>query len=134
MNFCIFEPWNVSLSDKLKWISDIKLRYVKIFLFVCSVFKHTLFSVLNILVHDVINLLYYEVETLFIHWVFRNIFYDSPRIWDLILGSSVFTSTTWKVSKYGVFSSPYFPAFGLNMDQKNSVFGHFSRSVGHPNR
>ena len=24
----------------------------------------------------------------------------------------------WKVSKYGVFSDPYFPAFGLNTDQK----------------
>ena len=30
--------------------------------------------------------------------------------------------TAWKVSKYGVFSGPYFSAFGLNtenMDQKN---------------
>ena len=51
-----------------------------------------------------------------------------------------------KVSKYGVFSGPYFPEFGLNMKRysvslsiqleygkvrtrKNSVFGHFSRSV-----
>ena len=25
------------------------------------------------------------------------------------------------------FSGPYFPAFGLNTEQKNSVFGHFSR-------
>ena len=24
-------------------------------------------------------------------------------------------STAWKVSKYGVFSDPYFPAFGLNL-------------------
>ena len=48
------------------------------------------------------------------------------------------------MSKYGVFSGPYFPAFGLNTerycisphsvrmrentDQKNSVFGHYSRS------
>ena len=23
-------------------------------------------------------------------------------------------TTAWKVSKYGVFSGPYFPAFGLN--------------------
>ena len=23
-------------------------------------------------------------------------------------------NTVWKVSKYGVFSGPYFPAFGLN--------------------
>ena len=30
------------------------------------------------------------------------------------------------MSKYGIFSSPYFPTFGL---EKNSVFGHFSRSV-----
>ena len=53
--------------------------------------------------------------------------------------------TAWKVSKYGVFSSPYFPAFGLNTKKygvpfriqseygkirtrKNSVYGHFSRS------
>ena len=31
-----------------------------------------------------------------------------------------YTDTTCKVSKYGVFSSPYL---------KNSLFGHFSRSV-----
>ena len=48
-----------------------------------------------------------------------------------------------KVSKYGVFSGPYFPAFGLNTERyfvslliqsecgkirtrNNSVFGHFS--------
>ena len=46
--------------------------------------------------------------------------------------------TAWKVSKYGVFSSPYFPVFGLNLripseyrkirTRKNSVFGHFFRS------
>ena len=28
-----------------------------------------------------------------------------------------------------VFSGPHFLAFGLNMDQKNSEHGHFSRSV-----
>ena len=52
------------------------------------------------------------------------------------------TTTAWKVSKYWVFSGPYFPAFGLNTEKysvslriqfecgkirtrKNSVFGHF---------
>ena len=56
-------------------------------------------------------------------------------------------STAWKVSKYGVFSGPYFSAFGLNTERyfvslriqsecgkirtrKYSVFGHFSHSVG----
>ena len=56
-------------------------------------------------------------------------------------------TTAWKVSKYGVFSAPYFPAFGTNTERysvslrihskcgeiptrQNSVFGHFSRS-GH---
>ena len=51
-----------------------------------------------------------------------------------------------EVSKYGVFSGPYFPVFGLNTDiykenfriqsecrkirtRNNSVFGYFSRSV-----
>ena len=50
------------------------------------------------------------------------------------------------MSKYGVFSGPYFPVFALNMERyevslriqsecgkirtrKNSVSGHFSRSV-----
>ena len=53
-------------------------------------------------------------------------------------------STTWKVSKYGVFSGPYFPVLGLNTEiygvnlriyrkirtRKYSVSGHFSRSGG----
>ena len=37
------------------------------------------------------------------------------------------TYSAWKVSKYGVFSGPYFPA--CIRIRKNSVFGHFSRSV-----
>ena len=36
------------------------------------------------------------------------------------------------MSKYGVFSGPYFPVFGLNTGkyglEKNSVFGHFWHS------
>ena len=56
------------------------------------------------------------------------------------------TYTAWKVSKYGVFSGLYFPAFRLNTERysvslriqskcrkmrtrRNSLFGHFSRSV-----
>ena len=52
--------------------------------------------------------------------------------------------TAWRVSKYGVFSGPHFPVFGLNTEiyfvniriqsefgkirtRDNSVFGHFSR-------
>ena len=52
----------------------------------------------------------------------------------------------WKVSKYRVFSGPYFPVFGLNTERyfvslriqsecgkirtrKKSIFGHFSRST-----
>ena len=40
------------------------------------------------------------------------------------------TYTAWKVSKYGIFLVRIFPYFGWileNTDQKNSVFGHFSR-------
>ena len=36
------------------------------------------------------------------------------------------------MSKYGVFSRPYFPLFGLNTEirtRKNFLLGHFSRSV-----
>ena len=43
-----------------------------------------------------------------------------------------------KVSKYGVFSGPYFAVFGLNIQsknrrirtRKNSIFQQFSRSIG----
>ena len=53
----------------------------------------------------------------------------------------IMTITAGKLSKYGVFSGPYFPAFGLNTERyevmqecrkirtrKNFVFGHFSHS------
>ena len=57
---------------------------------------------------------------------------------------SAVRGTAWKVSKYGVFSGPYFPVFGLNTEiyyvnfrieseywkirtRENSVFEHFSR-------
>ena len=60
--------------------------------------------------------------------------------------NSCFTHTAWKVPKYGVFSGPYFPVFGLNTERyfvslriqsecgkirtrKNSVFGHISHSA-----
>ena len=41
-------------------------------------------------------------------------------------------NTVWKVAKYGVFSGPYFPVFGLSKGKygpENSVCGHLSRSV-----
>ena len=58
----------------------------------------------------------------------------------------LYINNAWKLSKYGVFSRPYFPAFGLNTDRyeasiriqpefrkirirKYSVSGHYSRSV-----
>ena len=42
-----------------------------------------------------------------------NTLHPQIRIWYLgILPCKI--STVWNVSKYGVFSSPYFPAFGLN--------------------
>ena len=58
----------------------------------------------------------------------------------------IFSTTAWKMSKYGVISGPYFPVFRLNTEicfvnlriqseyrkirtRNNSVFGHFSRCV-----
>ena len=57
----------------------------------------------------------------------------------------IMVGTVQKVSKYEVFSGPYFPASGLNMEtygvnvrisskygkiqtRKNSIYGYFSRS------
>ena len=67
-------------------------------------------------------------------WSFKSITFGNPR-------------TAWKVFKYGVFSGPYFPAFGLNTERYEvslriqsecgktrtrnySVFVHFSHSGG----
>ena len=72
-------------------------------------------------------------------------FYSLLNMWILA------TCTTCKVSKYGVFYRPYFPAFGLNTERygvslrvqskcvkirarKNSVFRLFSRSVEQGNK
>ena len=43
--------------------------------------------------------------------------FDTDNIPSDTIGCLIST-TTWKVSKYGVISGPYFPAFGLNADQK----------------
>ena len=43
----------------------------------------------------------------------------------LISEFSEFSATAWKVSKYGVFSGPYFTAFGLNTDQKTPYLDTF---------
>ena len=67
----------------------------------------------------------------------------SLRIWEFGFDEIIIAR---KVSKYGVFSGPYFPVFGLNTEiygvilrihsehrkirtRKNSLFGHFPRNV-----
>ena len=35
-----------------------------------------------------------------------------------VAGECIDVHTAWKVSKYGVFSGPYFPVFGLNMEMR----------------
>ena len=44
------------------------------------------------------------------------------------IGNDTFWDIYCEVFKYGVFPGPCFSAFELNTDQKNSVFGYFSRS------
>ena len=65
------------------------------------------------------------------------------------MNDTVFASKSEKYYKYGVFSGPYFPEFGLDTEiygvnfriqseyrkiwtRSNSVFGHFSRSERSP--
>ena len=56
-------------------------------------------------------------------------------IWVSVIEIQI-TRTAWTVSKHGVFSGPYFGVslhiqceYGKMRTGKNSVFGHFSRSV-----
>ena len=45
-----------------------------------------------------------------------------------VINPSHATDTAWKVSKYGVISGPYFPAFGLNTE-RYFVLARVSHSV-----
>ena len=89
-------------------------------------------------------------------WIYQVFFLQLIWCWSISLSHlrcnlckmvSEGISEVWKVSKYGVFSGPYFPAFGLNTERyevflriqskcgkirtrKNSVFGHFSCRAG----
>ena len=88
-----------------------------------------------------------DYEDILYDQVLNNIFHDRLESIHFyaclaITGAIRGTSTAWKVSNYGVFSGPYFPAFGLNTERyevslriqsecgkirtrKKSVFGHF---------
>ena len=76
-----------------------------------------------------------------IHWTIRNSFFPN-----MIQVEYLTYHTAWKVSKYGVISGLYFPAFGLDTEiyevnlciqseyrkiwtRNNSAFGQFSCSV-----
>ena len=54
--------------------------------------------------------------------------------WCSCYNAEILSRTVWEVPKYGVFSGPCFPAFGLNTEiygvnlYFDGVFGHFSRS------
>ena len=78
---------------------------------------------------------------------FRTSFLKNTSGWLRLTNQGFYiTSTECKASKYGVFSVPYFPVFGLNTEiyginlriqckyrkirtRKNSAFGQFIRSV-----
>ena len=53
-----------------------------------------------------------------------------PHILERLLATT-YHELLREVSKHGIFSGPYFPVFSLNTgkygQEKNSVFGHFSR-------
>ena len=89
------------------------------------------------------NLLRWMFFILFDNW--KSLFSVNVRRYFEILLAAI---TACKVSKYGVFSGPYFLAFGLNTERyfvslciqsecgkirtkKTSVFGHFSHSENH---
>ena len=70
-----------------------------------------------------------------LHNIQEKILFKAPKlqlkpttIVDISVRKSCDNYTAWKVSKYGVFSGRCFSVFGLNTDQKNYVFGCFSRS------
>ena len=101
-------------------ISPFNLRFARLFFIA---------SVITIIITTIIIIL-------FKHCIIKDVFV-------LALFSNKFIA--WKVSKSGVFSGPYVPAFILNTERykvslriqsecgeirtrKNSVFGHFSRS------
>ena len=79
------------------------------------------------------------------HLLYVNVTFPTlTNWWNVEMVTNVKWLTVWKVSKYGVFSGPYYPELGLNTEiyrvklhiqsecekiraRKNSVYGHFSR-------
>ena len=57
------------------------------------------------------NILYHFLHYVFFFFFFFEIFIKLRSIFDPFK----IIYTAWKVSKYGVFSGPYFPEFGLNI-------------------
>ena len=43
--------------------------------------------------------------------------YAKSQLKSFLIWEFLMWFTAWKVSKYGVFSSPYFPVFGLNTEK-----------------
>ena len=92
---------------------------------------------------EYLSILYLLCMPIF-HW--HHTFSCRLFLQNIVIHFWIHLCTAWKVTQYGVFSGPYFPAFGLNTERyrvslriqfewgkirtrNNSVFGHFSRSA-----
>ena len=56
----------------------------------------------------------FELLRCTLDWVYTRYNLDISHNGIINLRCNVIATTAWKVSKYGVISGPYFPAFGLN--------------------
>ena len=67
-----------------------------------------------------IRVIYQKCVTIFIYT-------EEIRIRRHLLRKEV-QGTAWKLSKYGAFSGPYFPLFGMNTKTTNTLFTHWEKT------
>ena len=68
--------------------------------------------------------LFENIYIVYIYWIVLFIWKYIHSIYGIL------TFTVWKVSKYGVFSGPYFPVYGLNTERYGVSLSVFSPNAG----
>ena len=93
-------------------------KYIKYLQYIEDSFATCIFSLKG---NQFINLIYCQISVvILLFFLFQNmlsLIQKNLKFWSEYYRFSDFLKeiTTWKVSKYGVFSSPYFPVFRQNI-------------------
>ena len=127
----LFIILEMSSVEKLIESSDLLVRFARLLCKTLLLFKKVYWLAKKVLKSSSfslkfgINLFSWNrggIKELFL--LFREVFKIDQYIFELVTGLAL-----REKCPYSELLCPYFPAFGLNMDQKNSEYGHFLRNL-----